>query len=140
MNDYLVIKELYHHGIKGQKWGVRRYQNEDGTLTGSGRKKLEKYAKYNNYVLGVNNKINDSFSNGHSYSLAGTEYLKYKKYIKKADSILKKLNKEKIDILYDSKIAKDGKEYMRYALIDHDDPSNSFKNIKKSNIYELEMK
>lgn len=24
--------ELYHHGIKGQKWGVRRFQNEDETL------------------------------------------------------------------------------------------------------------
>lgn len=41
MNDYLKIKELYHWGIKGQKWGVRRYQNEDGTLTESGR------ARYN---------------------------------------------------------------------------------------------
>lgn len=29
--------ELYHHGIKGQKWGVRRYQNEDGTLTSAGK-------------------------------------------------------------------------------------------------------
>ena len=28
---------LAHHGIKGQKWGVRRYQNEDGTLTAEGR-------------------------------------------------------------------------------------------------------
>lgn len=30
--------ELYHHGILGQKWGVRRYQNKDGTLTAEGRR------------------------------------------------------------------------------------------------------
>lgn len=28
--------ELYHHGVKGQRWGVRRYQNEDGSLTAEG--------------------------------------------------------------------------------------------------------
>ena len=28
---------LVHHGIKGQRWGVRRYQNPDGTLTAEGR-------------------------------------------------------------------------------------------------------
>ena len=29
--------ELYHHGIKGQKWGVRRYQNADGSYTSEGK-------------------------------------------------------------------------------------------------------
>lgn len=33
MEDYLV-----HHGVKGQKWGVRRYQNTDGSLTAAGKR------------------------------------------------------------------------------------------------------
>ena len=32
---------LQHHGIKGQKWGVRRYRNEDGTLTSAGKKRAK---------------------------------------------------------------------------------------------------
>ena len=48
---------LAHHGIKGQKWGVRRYQNQDGSLSQEGKnrylKKLEQNEKitrkYENY-------------------------------------------------------------------------------------------
>ena len=40
----LLISEDYisHHGVKGQKWGIRRYQNEDGSLTPEG---IERYGK-----------------------------------------------------------------------------------------------
>lgn len=37
--EYDEIFELCHHGIKGQRWGIRRYQNEDGTLTEEGKKR-----------------------------------------------------------------------------------------------------
>jgi len=35
-------QELYHYGVKGMKWGIRRYQNKDGTLTSKGKKRYEK--------------------------------------------------------------------------------------------------
>ena len=40
MPDYIIVREddhIEHHGTKGQKWGVRRYQNADGSLTAEGR-------------------------------------------------------------------------------------------------------
>ena len=33
------MDELQHHGIKGQKWGVRRFQNADGSLTTAGKRR-----------------------------------------------------------------------------------------------------
>lgn len=37
--SFISQNELYHHGIKGMKWGVRRFQNEDGSLTNAGKKR-----------------------------------------------------------------------------------------------------
>lgn len=39
--------ELYHWGVKGMKWGVRRYQNKDGTLTEKGQKRYERDQREN---------------------------------------------------------------------------------------------
>lgn len=36
--DYLM-----HHGIKGMRWGIRRYQNKDGSLTNAGKKHVSNY-------------------------------------------------------------------------------------------------
>ena len=43
MSNYIIHNgELYHYGVKGMKWGVRRYQNEDGSLTKEGQEQFIK--------------------------------------------------------------------------------------------------
>lgn len=70
MNDYRAYVEndynsLYHYGIRGQKWGIRRYQNPDGSLTPEGR------ARYLNP---------DGSLNERGRKELGRQYLKDRKY------------------------------------------------------------
>lgn len=76
-NDWRIYQGdpdyIAHHGIKGQKWGVRRFENPDGTLTAAGRKrygdaadKIEKYSKKaarrENIAINTNSSLRREFN------------------------------------------------------------------------------
>lgn len=94
--------ELYHHGILGQKWGVRRYQNKDGTYTSLGKrlKNISKTASKAVPKIGGNKSSNAKKKSSFSLVKKKTQAEKdedaalsleekKKKYAKSADSLYK---------------------------------------------------
>lgn len=101
--------ELYHYGVKGMKWGVRRYRNEDGSLTAAGKKRESKTAKR---ILKKD--IKDSLKNAAGYekrSVKRTDkseiYSKMgKEYLERANVATKFLNK------IETGVVEAGKDYI----------------------------
>lgn len=64
--------ELEHHGIKGMRWGVRRYQNKDGSLTNAGKKRYDDSETKNPIERHRQNLINKYSKKGYSETAAKT--------------------------------------------------------------------
>ena len=74
--EYIKTNELEHHGILGMKWGVRRFQNPDGSLTNAGKKRYQtvenaveiakKKAKFWENSANAEQKSIDAYSNKYS--------------------------------------------------------------------------
>lgn len=63
MSNYILTSngELYHAGVKGMKWGVRRYQNTDGSLTPAGKKRYNSTSLRSAIARRQNEKVDKSF-------------------------------------------------------------------------------
>ena len=78
------MSQLYHHGIKGQKWGRRRYQNKDGTLTAAGKKRYDDdtYIKKGSIVKRVSTKRDEPIDSNRKYvSINQKDHQKWETYI-----------------------------------------------------------
>ena len=99
MWQYQNTDELYHYGVLGQRWGFRRYQNPDGTLTPAGRRRAnklaEKYAKVTGKKLIIKKR-----------SVQGNEKQKPKTISEMSDQeIQAKINRMRLEDTYMSMIA-----------------------------------
>lgn len=66
--------ELYHHGIKGQRWGIRRYQKKDGSLTPAGKKRYYDTPELNKQKSAMQSAKSVYRTSRNAYDRATTRY------------------------------------------------------------------
>ena len=71
--DTTSFRYLSHYGIKGQKWGIRRFQNPDGTLTSEGRKRAKAEYKEDNKQAFENGKLATIGDRAYGYAVKGKQ-------------------------------------------------------------------
>lgn len=117
---YRYSDELYHHGILGQKWGVRRFQNEDGTRTAEGKRRERLadslYKKATKMEPAITKDVAEAITNNDGKLYGLDHKLKTKHSIKRkiyADSIEKGIDMDES--------AKGLKDLVRYTSVANDD-------------------
>lgn len=99
----IYSSSLTHHGIKGQRWGVRRYQNADGSLTSAGRNRYDvKEAKEAYKSAKKEYKLHVKSTKKELRKLEGRSGLNVKKLSRNRDAIREKrerLNKDYVNLV-----------------------------------------
>ena len=144
--NYSLNLALYHSGVKGMKWGVRRYQKEDGTLTEKGKIRITKRLgknKNTNYNLPkfIRRKIHKDNVETYTFLrennfITDSDVEKHKKISEKSSKVWDDIVKTEIDFANNRKISYDDssnileKKYKKYDDI----VNKSYSNIQNLSI------